>query len=275
VTNVLFEVNKYKRIATGNEIRPRLYKAPYQYFTQNTTFTQILPAIMKVIFCMILIVFAIKVSGQAPKTQTPKEQKPAFVPYISKQDRVMIGITFDNWSGLPAGITSNATRSRGFAVMFMDDQMTASKKFGFAYGLGFSSQNVHTNAFFSDSSGKTVITPIPDSLAKKTNKLSLNFLDAAFEFRFHSGINSNGNQWKISAGIKAGVLLQDHVKYEDKNGKVKLYDTPNLNPFQYGITARIGYSIIAVTGYYSLVPVFEKGLSAELMPYSLGVALTL
>lgn len=196
-------------------------------------------------------------------------------PFIAKQDRFITTLSLDGWDGLPSGITSSLTRSRGFSFLLMKDVMNNRGTAGFAYGIGFSSQNVHTNAFFSDSAGQTIIRAIPDSLRKKTNKLSLNFIDVAIEFRIHTQPNSLGNQWKFNAGFKAGYQLQDHVKYEDKNGKVKRYDTPNLNRLQYGLTARIGYSIFALSYYRSLVPVFEKNAAPELIPYSFGISLTL
>ena len=192
--------------------------------------------------------------------------------YLSKQDRLVLSFTSDNWTKLPAGIKGKPFRSRGFGFLILDGSMDSSNTVGFAYGIGFSSQNVHTNASIQDTSGQTFLTPIPNSLKKETNKLSLNFIDVALEFRLHSKENASGKNFKFNVGLKAGYLLQSHIKYEDKNGKFKTYGINNLNKFQYGVTARLGYSKVGLCLYYSLVPVFKKNKAPEMTPYSVGIA---
>ncbi len=200
--------------------------------------------------------------------KTPKAQS-----YMSKQDRLILSLTSDNWTKLPTGIEGKPFRSRGFGFLILDGSMNSSNTVGFAYGIGFSSQNVHTNAFIQETSGHTFLTPIPDSYKYETNKLSLNFIDVALEFRLHSKANTAGKNFKFNAGMKAGFLLQSHIKYEDKDGKSKTYGINNLNKFQYGVTARLGYSKVGLCLYYSLVPVFKKDTAPEITPYSVGIAI--
>jgi hypothetical protein len=195
------------------------------------------------------------------------------VPYLSKQENIIFTFSLDNWKGVPSGIQTRFTRSRGFSLMFMLDDMHRRRGFGFAYGIGFTSQNVHSNAAFHDSLGKMVLSPLADSLGVTVNKLSLNFISIAAELRFHLPKNIHGNQWKFNAGLKGGLLVQDHIKQENRNGKSKSYDTPHLRNFQYGITARLGYSFVAINGYYSLVPVFTDSFSGEQIPYSIGLSI--
>ena len=47
-----------------------------------------------------------------------------------------------------------------------------------------------------------------------------------------------------------------------------------LNYFQYGVTGRIGYGSVALSGYYSLVDVFKKDKGPELTPLNVGISFT-
>ncbi len=191
-------------------------------------------------------------------------------------DLFIVSLTSDNWSGLPSGFTAKPFRSRGYSFLIMKEKMTKSGNFGIGYGLGFSSQNVHTDGFIfhDDSSHVSQLIKIPDSLDAEINKLSLNFIDAAFEIRLRTSENSHGKKFKVSLGMKAGYLLQSHTKYKDINGKVKTYDIKNLENFQYGITGRIGYGGISASMYYSLAEIFKKDKGPALTPYSIGFSFT-
>ena len=195
--------------------------------------------------------------------------------YFHTEDLIIVSLTSDNWSGLPAGIKSKPLRSRRFSFLFMTEKMNKSGNFGIAGGLGFMSQNVHTNAYIGDTGSASYLSPIPDSVDLDVNKLSSNFITAAVEFRLRSNENNNGNRYKFSAGFLAAFLVQSHIKYEDMNGKIKTFDIPHLNTFQYGIQARLGYNKFAINGYYSLVPVFQDDEGPEMTPYSIGISLTL
>ena len=178
----------------------------------------------------------------------------------------------------------------------MNEKMNAAGNFGLGYGLGFTSQNVHTDGvlLYDDVTAKTYFQKVPDSLELETNKLSLNFVDVALEFRLRTAENSKGKRWKFNAGVRGSYLLQSHTKYEDINGKVKLYNEKGklthegtmknndwegeyfigLNPFQAGVTGRIGYGNVAASVYYSLVNVFRKDKGPELTPLSIGITFT-
>jgi hypothetical protein len=192
-------------------------------------------------------------------------------PFMFKEDRLILTLSSDNWSGLPDSFESKPIRSRGFSFLIMSDNMNKSGNIGFGFGLGFASQNVHTDAWIDTLDNKSALFKIPDSLDYKINKVSLNFITAALELRLRSNENKKGHRFKLNAGFLAGYLLQSHTKYDDANGKFKTYGIDHLNKFQYGITGRIGYNKIAASYYYSLVNVFEDGKGPELTPYSIGI----
>jgi hypothetical protein len=194
-----------------------------------------------------------------------------------KEDMLIVSITSDNWEDLPSNIESKPFRSRGFAIHFMNEVMNKSGTFGLGGGLGFMSQNVHTDGIIIDTvenGAGSVLQPLPDSVDYNVNKLSLNFLTLSMEFRVRTKENSHGERFKLSAGMLAGILLQAHTKYSDDDQKYKQHKIKHLNDFQYGFTARVGYSNYALSGYYSMVEVFDNKKSTKLIPYSIGISFT-
>jgi Outer membrane protein beta-barrel domain len=226
---------------------------------------------MKKLNILVLILLSVQLFAQ----DTPLKKEVAN--YVQREDKLILNFTSDNWSDLPSEFTSKPFRSRGFSFLLMNDRMNATGNYGVGLGLGFMSQNVHTNALVMDTTlneSSASLHKIPDSLNYDLNKLSLNFITAALELRFRTNLNSHGERFKFNFGIIAGILVQSHTKYEDDSGKFKTYHVKHLNNFQYGLSGRIGYDNYALMGYYSLANVFQDGEGPELTPYSLGISLT-
>lgn len=194
-----------------------------------------------------------------------------------RDDKLMLMITSDNWSDLPGQFKSKPVRSRGFSFLLMNEVMSRSGMIGIGGGIGFMSQNVHTDAVIADTTineTTAVLLKIPDSLGYKTNKLSLNFITAAVELRLRTKENEKGHRFKLSTGFLAGVLVQSHTKYEDKFIKNKTYKIKHLEKLQYGVYGRLGYSNYSLYGYFSLADVFKADEGPSLTPTSFGIALT-
>jgi len=81
----------------------------------------------------------------------------------------------------------------------------------------------------------------------------------------------------LSAGLIAGLKLGSHTKviFKDENGKSrdKNNDDFNINPFRYGVTARIGYGNVSVFGEYYFTPMFIEDKGPELHPFTIGLAM--
>lgn len=202
------------------------------------------------------------------------EKKAMKIPrFATKQDRLLLNLNWDNWLNATTGVDVDAFRSRGFSFLFMNEKVFGEGNTAIAFGLGFSSQNVHSNCLptYNSDKSRTFLTPITTDY--DLNKLSVNYVDLALEFRFRTDENEAHKRFKISAGIKGGILVQSHTKYEDDViGKIKTYSIENLNLFQYGITGRIGYGHWGVSGYYSLTNLFEDGKGPDVVPVSIGLA---
>jgi len=221
--------------------------------------------------------FIIMVLLSLPVFAQDNTTKNTFSEYYTREDKLILNFTLDHWSKLSPDINSKDFRSRGFSFLIMQEMKNKSGRVGLGAGLGFTSQNVHTDAYLVDTTSTEsgyIFEKIPDSLEYTLNKLSLNFITAALEIRIHTNVNKKRERFKFNFGITGGILVQSHTKYDDKNGKIKTYNVRYLNDFQYGLSGRIGYSNYALYGYYSLVDVFEEGKGPELIPYSFGISLT-
>jgi len=197
--------------------------------------------------------------------------------FADKEDRLILNLNWDNWLNTSTGVDVKDFRSRGFSFLLMNEKIYGQGNFAFGLGIGFSSQNVHSNSFptYNADGSKTYLSPIPDSIDYDLNKLSCNYIDAALELRFRTNENQAHKRFKITVGMKGGVLVQSHTKYEDGDEKVKTYDIKNLNTFQYGVTARIGYGKWGISGYYSLINLFKDGKGPDVVPVSVGISFAL
>lgn len=215
--------------------------------------------------CVLLFTFSFVYAQDKEPVRIPKFGK--------KEDRLIMNFTWDNWLKTSQGTQVKGFRSRGFSFLLMNEKILGKGNAAIGFGLGFSSQNVHSNTFptYDPDGSHTFLSPIYGNY--DLNKLSCNFLDAALELRFRTNQNEKEKRFKISLGIKGGYLVQSHTKYEDANGKIKTYDIKNLSKFQYGPTARIAYGNWGLSGYYSLVNLFKDGKGPEVVPVSMGISL--
>lgn len=224
---------------------------------------------MKKYFLLLITLFATItiVSAQENKDESPKIHKPS-----SKQERILFNFMLDSWMKTPPGIATNWIKSRSFEFYLMADKAFANEHLGIAYGLGISSTNVNSNARFDQINNNTILNPI-DSMQYNMNKLSTNYIEIPLELRFRTSHIHNGNRFKIAIGAKAGYLLQDHLKFVSDIIKEKFYNTPNINPFRFCATGRIGYGKFSLTGFYGLNTLFKSG-SSGVIPFGVGITFT-
>ena len=200
--------------------------------------------------------------------------KPKLSNWENKQDRFVLDINLDNWDKSPKDIDVKSFRSRGVNIMLMDERPFGKGNVAFAWGLGFSSQNVHSNGDYiqDDDADTSGFTPL--NIEYDLNKLSLNYIDLPFELRFRTNANAKGKRLKLSAGFKIGVLVNAHTKFDNGTYKVKRYHLENIPDWHYGVSARLGFGSIGISYFHSLTKLFNKGEGMEITPYSIGLSIT-
>lgn len=218
---------------------------------------------MKNIFFLTSLVLSLSVFSQEEEIKPlPKEVK----------DKLIIDLTLDSWKSAPPGIHLQ-TWSPGASVALFNDIRFGRSPFGFAFGIGVSSHNVHHNGTFTEAPA-TDTTPaftsfVPRMVPFKKNKLVTNYIEIPFELRFRT---SGENPFRFYPGFKFGYRVNIHTKVIDDTGKWKFYTFPNVDPLRYGATARIGYGIFNFHGFYGLNSLFRKNQGPELIPWSAGIS---
>lgn len=129
----------------------------------------------------------------------------------------------------------------------------------------------------------TILVPFKDSIVAfdggisySKNMLKSSFLTVPLLLQFNTSKNHN-KSFHIAVGGQVAIKLGSRSKQVyDVNGDKKrdIYKSDyNLNPFQYGLTARVGYGKVNVFANYNLSEVFKSGKGPELYPFQIGVTL--
>ncbi|MBN2274808.1 MAG: PorT family protein [Bacteroidales bacterium] len=173
----------------------------------------------------------------------------------------------------------NASRSLNVNLNFMQYSIGIFKdRMGFTSGLGLE----FSNYFFSNdntidkNNGSVVSVDTLGNLHK--TKLTTTYLRMPLIIEGQLFGKSRDKRLYVSAGLIGGLRLGSHTKIvtseEEGSKKSKNNDDFYLNPFRWGLTARIGYKGITLYGDYYLTPLFQKNKGPELFPFSAGLSLT-
>jgi hypothetical protein len=203
-----------------------------------------------------------------------------------------------HWAGFGWGINNfmdaDFTLSREGDAAFMDLNTSRSWNINlnFAqFSMGFGSSYIGAvtglglefNNYFFDNSNSidevndmVVSRPLdPSNLAK--SKLTTSFLKIPVLIEAQFPNTSRDRRVHISAGLVGGLKLGSHAKvvYKNDDGKDKSKDKDdfNINPFRYGLAARLGYGCIDMYAEYYITPMFVADKGPELHPFNIGLAL--
>ncbi len=200
-----------------------------------------------------------------------------------------------HWGGVELGVNTYMNSNNNFdlppSYTFLDQNLGKSVgvnlnifeqnfnlykgNIGITTGLGISWDNYRFSNNTTLRTDTTVIWYRQDSIDFKKNKLTTCFLNVPliFEFQTHK-FNQN---FHFGVGGTFGYRIGSHTKQvysiNGKTSKPKVYNDFHLNPFRYGLTARIGWGHINLFANYSLSTLFEKNEGPELYPLMVGISL--
>ena len=145
-------------------------------------------------------------------------------------------------------------------------------------GLGFQINNYkyinNTRLFNNPDSLSGIIDP---SVNFSKTKLRISYITLPVLLQFNTS-----TQAKKAFHFSGGLLLSYHIGSKSKliyveNGmksKEKVAGNYHINPFQYSLTARLGYGKnYALYGIYDLNPLFKNDKGPELYSYAVGISL--
>jgi hypothetical protein len=184
----------------------------------------------------------------------------------------------DIWINKPEGIKISAI-NRGINFFMLYNIPLGKSDLTFSPGAGLSCHNMYSDAFVVvDTLNVSNLIPFDSlypGLSYKKNKLTASYFDIPFEFIYtpHSGL-------RLALGFKVGFLLQTHTKYKgddyfnntNTTVKTKVLKIRNIDPYHYGVLARIGWRWINVYGYYSFSTLFSSGFGPQMYPISVGIS---
>lgn len=189
------------------------------------------------------------------------------------RDRLIFEVNYTNWLGAPKGIKPD-WKCIGFGFYTMFDKPFKNSNFSFGYGLGFYSHNFSSNAnivYQLDSMNqnpRTVLLPKTNPyIANRYNERSF---EVPLELRFRT---KTATMFKMMIGAKIGYVISNFKKTDDADGRVRLYNIKNVNPWRYGVVFRIGVEQICLTASYYFSEVFTDKGPKGINPFSIGIAI--
>lgn len=208
--------------------------------------------------------------------ETKKDSVYASKDLKKRMDLFYVDLTWDYLIGMP-GSVKQQFYGHGVNLGLMYDQpLNKRSNVSLAIGAGFQSHNYFTDAtVINIDSTQMSMFQVQVPAVKEKGKLSLNYIDVPFEVRFRTNPNKHDFRWKFAVGAKVGYLIQAHDKIiNDQGEKVKYYTYPYINQWRYGVTAKVGYGSVMLSGFYSLSELFSPSNTTQhINALTLGISI--
>jgi hypothetical protein len=189
------------------------------------------------------------------------------------RDRLIFEANYTSWIGIPKDIKSD-WKCIGFGFYTLFDKPIKNSNFSFGYGLGFYTHNFSSNANFVyqlDSMNQNPTTVLlPKTNPYIANKYNERSFEMPLELRFRT---KTATMFKMMLGAKIGYVISNFKKTDDADGRVRLYNIKNVNPWRYGVVFRIGVEQICLTASYYFSEVFTDKGPKGVNPFSIGIAI--
>jgi hypothetical protein len=189
------------------------------------------------------------------------------------RDRLIFEANYTSWIGIPKDIKSD-WKCIGFGFYTLFDKPIKNSNFSFGYGLGFYTHNFSSNANFVyqlDSMNQNPTTVLlPKTNPYIANKYNERSFEVPLELRFRT---KTATMFKMMLGAKIGYVISNFKKTDDADGRVRLYNIKNVNPWRYGVVFRIGVEQICLTASYYFSEVFTDKGPKGVNPFSIGIAI--
>ena len=211
--------------------------------------------------------------------QTEKTSKKLII-----KNRLFTDFFYSYWLGLPEGVKQQGF-NRGFNASFLFDlPLRKESPFSFGLGVGVCSHNLYSNAYsIINDNYDVVMVPLPETTKYSVNKLSFTYLHIPLEFRyFHPTA-----EWKITCGVRVGLMADIHSKYVGANCEVLQYDgnsnrdvhiknnkIPNRTKVPVELTFHTGWKYFDLNASYMLTKMFEEG-NPQVHPFSVGLTIAI
>ncbi|NLL28979.1 MAG: outer membrane beta-barrel protein [Bacteroidales bacterium] len=169
------------------------------------------------------------------------------------------------------------SKSFGVQINFLEFNLPIARSekiaFGLTTGMSYNFLNYRLNAKTRLYEDSTILMAWQDTVNTCVkSKLAANYLSIPILFEINNYKNLH-----FSIGGFGGVRLFSHTKVVTKTNndkeKIKQNGDFHLNPFRYGLTARIGFYNIDLTANYCLSEMFVKNEGPAVHPIEFGLSI--
>ena len=201
-------------------------------------------------------------------------------------DHLLLQFGYTSWAGIPDSINTKGFPRSFNAYFLFDFPFKSNPKISVGIGAGVGTDNIFFDKTYV---GIKDITPTlqfhdqSDTTHFKKNKLATTYLEAPLELRFSSRPENPNKSFKVALGIKAGILVQAHIKQKTEQSAtgatLNAYTAKEaskrfFNSNRFAGTARIGYGVFSVFGTYQINSLFKTGLGPDVRPFTIGLTLS-
>lgn len=207
--------------------------------------------------------------GKADSTnKTKKVKEPVKYPKLSfGLDLEHFDIGFSKYHtgsdfGTPVGYEflenrPEKTSNFGFDILEMGLRFSPAVKVSLVAGLDWNHIRLEQDVTIRENSPTLAADPSTTTFEK--NRFSSRYLRIPLYFEYRTAQNKKGERATIMFGPEVGFLLNGKTKQvSDDNGKVKVKDDFNFEPFRYGANMRIAYGGTGLFFKYYMNDVFAK-----------------
>lgn len=197
---------------------------------------------------------------------------------LRKYDRFIVDVVYNDWFGDRKSF-SGPWYSIGVNTQLMFDVvLRESNTVSFGWGIGWSHvNNISSELLERDFvNNATYLTSFPSGDEPSHYKFVANYLEIPLELRFRS---AGYNHFKFMMGAKIGVQLNAYDQYREQESgttiRMREYGFADNSLLRYGAIARMGFRNYAIFGELFFSNLFSNRESAQLLPFSLGVSISL
>jgi hypothetical protein len=211
---------------------------------------------MRLFLSFIFFVIAIPAFSQEKKglEDAPKTK----IDSLYREDQFYFSFTLNTLQNKPKEVNQKKFSS-GFNLGFLRDfPINKNRTIAIAPGIGLSYNNFIQNLKITESNQIPDYTVLGSNISYDKNKFSQLLVEVPIELRWRNSTYESHKFWRIYGGFKMGYLLYDKSTYKDSNGKIKVTNNKDFNPFQYGTYLSVGYNSINIYAYYGLNSLFQS-----------------
>lgn len=234
------------------------------------------------------IFFAFCVTIMSVYCTQAQQQRPLYPKSLMNQpgDHFMIQFGSLTWLDKPDSIRT-AGFSRSFNAYFMFNfPFKSNPHFSVGLGLGVGSDNMFfgkTQPFINGTSAALAFPDKSNTTHFKSFKLVTSYIEAPVELRYMSNTNNINKAFKVSVGLKAGLLVSAHTKGTTEQNAAnqtindyteKIKSSRYFNSTRFSGTVRIGYGPFSIFSTYQLSQFFKEGAGADVRPLTVGLTLS-